>query len=192
MTEEERQEEIKRKNQAKLVDELETEPDKTLSAEQLKRVTQMVSDYKGRIKTHLNEQQEQRTRWSERLADQIACFGGSWAFIIWFILFLGGWMIWNVFAWRLRFDEPPFILLNLILSCLAAFQAPVILMSQNRQAARDKQESVLSFAINYKAEQENIEIQEHLSRIERQLELLMQRLPAELDNDRKNDPYSQQ
>ncbi len=62
-------------------------------------------------------------------------------------------------------DEPPFILLNLCLSFIAAFQAPVIMMSQNRHEARDKHESLIDFAINYKAEQEIDDIQSHLHRI---------------------------
>ncbi|MCR8636037.1 DUF1003 domain-containing protein [Paenibacillus radicis (ex Xue et al. 2023)] len=171
--------------QEKLVDELESENVQPLNAEQLKRVTDMVNDYKGRIKTHLIEQQEKRSKWSERLADQIACFGGSWAFIVYFSVFLALWMIWNLVVIPLRFDDPPFILLNLFLSTLSAFQAPVILMSQNRQAARDKQESVLSFAINYQAEKENIDIQKRLDRIERHLDKLVGRLEPEKQGDCK-------
>ncbi len=68
------------------------------------------------------------------------------------------------------FDKPPFILLNLILSCISALQAPVILMSQNRQAARDKQEAILDFAINFRAEQENMELKALLERLDKRLE----------------------
>lgn len=87
-------------------------------------------------------------------------------------------MGWNIVRFTVHFDESPFILLNLILSWLAALQAPVILMSQNRQAARDKQEAIMDFAINYKAERENLEIQlllekmdQRLAQIERRLEV---------------------
>ena len=72
------------------------------------------------------------------------------------------------------FDKPPFILLNLILSCISALQAPVILMSQNRQAARDKQEAILDFAINYRAEQENMELKTLLERLDKRLERVEQ------------------
>lgn len=154
----------------KLADELENEPDEAFSTEQLVRITGIVSEYNRKIKCHLAGVQEKRTSWADRLADRVASFGGSWSFIILFTALLVVWMIWNILGWKLRFDEPPFILLNLILSCISAFQAPFILMSQNRQAARDKQEALLDFAINYKAQQENLDMMEHLKRIEQLLE----------------------
>ncbi|MGX2959724.1 DUF1003 domain-containing protein [Peribacillus sp. JNUCC 23] len=80
------------------------------------------------------------------------------------------WIVWNTLSiTRFHFDEPPFILLNLCLSFIAAFQAPVIMMSQNRQAARDKHESIIDFTINYKAEQEIDDMQKHIHRIENEL-----------------------
>lgn len=100
----------------------------------------------------------------------MAIFGGSWKFIFIFAVFLIVWMLWNTLSFSVfHFDKPPFILLNLILSFIAAFQAPVIMMSQNRQAARDKHESVIDFAINYKAEQEIDDIQKHLHNMEDEL-----------------------
>ena len=75
-----------------------------------------------------------------------------------------------------HFDKPPFILLNLILSFIAAFQAPVIIMSQNRQASRDKHESIIDFAINYKAEQEIDDMQSHLHRMEAEIMTIKQLL----------------
>ncbi|TXK74835.1 DUF1003 domain-containing protein [Paenibacillus sp. N3.4] len=132
----------------------------------------MVNEYKGHIKAHLIEQEEKKTSWADRLADSIARLGGSWTFILSFAIFLGAWMLFNLTSFA--FDEPPFILLNLILSCIAAFQAPVILMSQNRQAARDKQEAILDFAINFRAEQENIEIKILLERLDQRLERIEQ------------------
>jgi hypothetical protein len=75
----------------------------------------------------------------ERIADQVAAFGGSWRFIIIFFLILLAWVLFNSFYLLSRpFDPYPFILLNLILSCLAAIQAPIIMMSQNRQEAKDR------------------------------------------------------
>ena len=74
----------------------------------------------------------------DRLSDRIAEIGGSWTFIVIFFVILFSWMIVNILILRQAFDPYPFILLNLILSCLAAIQAPVILMSQNRAAKRDQ------------------------------------------------------
>jgi uncharacterized membrane protein len=147
-----------------------------LSEAHIKRVTEMVNEYKGNIEEHLNQEQESNTNWAGRLADNIASFGGSWPFIIIFITFLLLWMAWNVLNFTVHFDNSPFILLNLILSCLAALQAPVILMSQNRQAARDKQEAIMDFAINYKAERENLEIQKLLEKIDARLSQIEQNL----------------
>jgi uncharacterized membrane protein/uncharacterized membrane protein YeaQ/YmgE (transglycosylase-associated protein family) len=89
----------------------------------------------------------------QRLADRVAVFGGSWTFIGLFMLFLVGWMIFNTEV-RRPYDPYPFILLNLVLSLLAALQAPVIMMSQNRQAAKDRLEARLDYEVNLRAELE--------------------------------------
>lgn len=91
----------------------------------------------------------------ERLADKIASFGGSWTFIISFLVFILTWMGINIY-WLVNsgFDPYPFILLNLILSCLAALQAPVIMMSQNRQEDKDRQRAKNDYMINLKSELE--------------------------------------
>lgn len=91
----------------------------------------------------------------QRLADRIATFGGSWAFILSFGAVLLCWMILNSFVLATRpFDPYPYILLNLVLSSLAALQAPVIMMSQNRQAIRDRAHATHDYQINLKAELE--------------------------------------
>jgi len=91
----------------------------------------------------------------ERLADQIAAFGGSWTFITLFFGILLGWIVLNLwFLDNEGFDPFPFILLNLILSCLAAIQAPIIMMSQNRQEQKDRQRAEHDYKINLKAELE--------------------------------------
>lgn len=91
----------------------------------------------------------------QRVADQVARFGGSWTFIITFFSFLLLWMAVNVWVLATRpFDPYPFILLNLILSCLAAIQAPIIMMSQNRQEQKDRERSEHDFKVNLKAELE--------------------------------------
>lgn len=91
----------------------------------------------------------------DRIADKVASFGGSWTFIISFFIFLLAWMFLNF--WMLHnkgFDPYPFILLNLILSCLATIQAPIIMMSQNRQEDKDRDRAEHDYKINLKAELE--------------------------------------
>ena len=91
----------------------------------------------------------------QRLADKVASFGGSWTFILSFTIFIVVWIVTNV--WILttdRFDPYPFILLNLMLSFIAAFQAPIIMMSQNRQEQKDREQSLQDYKVNLKAELE--------------------------------------
>ncbi|NML23416.1 DUF1003 domain-containing protein [Pseudoflavitalea sp. G-6-1-2] len=89
----------------------------------------------------------------QRIADQVARFGGSWKFIISFAVILIGWIIINMqLPEGKRFDPFPFILLNLVLSCLAAIQAPVIMMSQNRQEEKDRKRNENDYIVNLKAE----------------------------------------
>ena len=133
------------------------------------RIDRLVDHYESQIMKHVDEEYYRTTSWADRLADRIASFGGSWSFILCFAVFLTLWIVWNVLQFTYHFDGPPFILLNLILSFIAAFQAPIIMMSQNRQASRDKHESIIDFAINYKAEQEIDDMQSHLHRIEQEL-----------------------
>ena len=91
----------------------------------------------------------------QRVADRVANFGGSWTFIILFFTFLMIWMTINIWVLSTKpFDPYPFILLNLILSCLAAIQAPIIMMSQNRQEQKDRTRSEHDYQVNLKAELE--------------------------------------
>jgi uncharacterized membrane protein len=102
----------------------------------------------------------------ERVADSVARLGGSWTFIGFFILFLGAWVTTNV--WLLRahpFDPYPFIFLNLLLSMLAALQAPVIMMSQNRHAERDREAAEHDYAVNLKAELEIMALHDKLDQL---------------------------
>ncbi|MCX6607892.1 MAG: DUF1003 domain-containing protein [Acidobacteria bacterium] len=89
----------------------------------------------------------------ERVADQVASFGGSWKFLGLFLGSMGIWIAINVVE-MVPFDPYPFILLNLVLSCVAAIQAPVIMMSQNRQSSRDRLDARHDYEINLKAEME--------------------------------------
>jgi uncharacterized membrane protein len=90
----------------------------------------------------------------DKLADMVADFGGSWTFIIIFFLLLISWIAYNISLDKESFDPYPFILLNLILSCLAAIQAPIIMMSQNRQEDKDRLRAELDYKINLRAELE--------------------------------------
>jgi uncharacterized membrane protein len=102
----------------------------------------------------------------ERLADRIATFGGSWIFLILFGLFLMVWIGVNSFILYAHPPDPyPYILLNLILSCLAAIQAPIIMMSQNRQEAKDRLRSEHDYQVNLKAELEIRHLHEKLDHL---------------------------
>jgi uncharacterized membrane protein len=125
---------------------------------------------------------DQQLTFGQRIADRVATFGGSWTFIGLFLLFMLVWMILNTGAPR-PFDAFPFILLNLMLSCLAALQAPVIMMSQNRQAAKDRNDAKLDYEVNVRAEteiarlhekidQRDVEVRELLDINRRQLTML--------------------
>ncbi len=114
----------------------------------------------------VNELYEGKLSLGDRLSDKIAEFGGSWYFIIAFFSFMMVWIGINalVLLWK-PFDPYPFILLNLILSCLAAIQAPIIMMSQNRQEARDRLRSENDYRVNLKAELEIRHLHEKLDHL---------------------------
>lgn len=102
----------------------------------------------------------------DKLADKVAAFGGSWNFIILFLVILVIWMLINVIVLHNKgFDPYPFILMNLILSCVAALQAPVIMMSQNRQEAKDRDRAEHDYKVNLKAEVEIRMLHEKLDHI---------------------------
>src|SRR5436190_2592251 len=91
----------------------------------------------------------------QKISDKVARFGGSWKFIILFGIILTLWIVFNVVAiGHYKFDPYPFILMNLILSCIAALQAPIIMMSQNRQEEKDRMRSENDYMVNLKAELE--------------------------------------
>ena len=108
---------------------------------------------RGRAARNPNEVFEENETLGERVADRVAAFGGSWKFIITFLVGMAVYVAINV-ALRKPWDPYPFILLNLVLSMLAAIQAPVIMMSQNRQDAKDRVRSELDFQVNRRAETE--------------------------------------
>lgn len=118
------------------------------------------------LSTNVDAESDKARTFGERLADQIASFGGSWSFLTLFGLFLAIWILANslVLYWR-PVDPYPFILLNLVLSCLAAVQAPVIMMSQNRQEARDRLRAEHDYQVNLKAELEIRHLHEKLDHL---------------------------
>jgi len=123
----------------------------------------------------------------QRLADKVASFGGSWRFIISFAYFISFWIGANVLILATRaFDPYPFILLNLILSCVAALQAPIIMMSQNRQEEKDRSRAKKDYMINLKSELEIRMIHEKLDHLimHQQQELIeIQKVQVEMMND---------
>lgn len=107
------------------------------------------------LSENIQDESDDELTIGQRLADKIAVFGGSWTFIITFFSFILVWMTINIWVLASKpFDPFPFILLNLILSCLAAIQAPIIMMSQNRQEQKDRQRGEHDYKINLKAELE--------------------------------------
>ncbi|WP_100611347.1 DUF1003 domain-containing protein [Confluentibacter lentus] len=110
----------------------------------------------GTLSSRINDDTEKsKFTFGQQLADKMAAFGGSWRFIILFGLFIGIWITSNMlFLMNKGFDPYPFILLNLILSCLAALQAPVIMMSQNRQEEKDRERAKQDYMVNLKSELE--------------------------------------
>jgi uncharacterized membrane protein len=109
-----------------------------------------------------------QSTFGERLADKVAEIGGSWRFVIAFLTFLFVWAMLNLFILKgqERFDPYPFIFLNLILSMLAAIQAPIIMMAQNRQSDKDRISARLDYEVNVKAENEVGWLHRRLDRIE--------------------------
>jgi uncharacterized membrane protein len=118
------------------------------------------------LSSDISKQFEKKLTFGEKLSDSIAAFGGSWTFIIFFSLVLVIWIALNSFVLATRaFDPYPYILMNLVLSALAALQAPVIMMSQNRSEARDRLRGENDYKINLKAELEIRHLHEKLDHL---------------------------
>ncbi|MBO9124373.1 MULTISPECIES: DUF1003 domain-containing protein [unclassified Rhizobium] len=115
------------------------------------------------ISTDINAALKAESSFGERMADSIARVGGSWAFITTFLVFLAVWCVINTVILSTRaFDPYPFIFLNLVLSMIAAIQAPIIMMSQNRQAERDRFEAAKDYEVNLKAELEVLSLHQKI------------------------------
>lgn len=126
--------------------------------EQLNKLKQIVAktieEEKLILENLLHPPKDILTR-GQQISDKVARFGGSWKFIIWFMVILAAWIVFNSTApMKEDFDPYPFILMNLVLSCIAALQAPVIMMSQNRQEEKDRQRSENDYLVNLKSELE--------------------------------------
>ena len=134
------------------------------------------------IVSELPKPNEDTASFGQDISDKVAKFGGSWKFIISFIVILTLWIIINVVALTTVFDPYPFILLNLLLSCIAALQAPVILMSQNRQDEKDRKRSENDYLINLKAELEIRNLHQKIDLLlAKQIKTLYESQAAQLD-----------
>ncbi len=136
------------KNRAEIVKELLHITDKELTDEEL---------LKEILSTDISENsekggKEEKITFGQKAADAVARFAGSWAFIFSFIAVMVIWMVINVLLAAKAFDAYPFILLNLVLSCIAAVQAPLIMMSQNRQEVKDRKRAENDYRVNLKSE----------------------------------------
>jgi uncharacterized membrane protein len=151
-----------------LLRELEKFPKEKLNKDDMKRVTEMVNEYQGKIKSYLYEQQEKKTSRLDRFADKVACFGGSWQFVFTLAILITVWLAWDDSRMSL-------FMLSFSLSVFTSFQAAIIQMCQNRRAGKDKQEQMLDNAISYKAEKENLDIQSQLRSIDKRLASLEKR-----------------
>ncbi|HEX7807139.1 MAG TPA: DUF1003 domain-containing protein [Thermoanaerobaculia bacterium] len=121
------------------------------------------------ISRNINQALDDERTFGQRLADRIAAFGGSWTFLISFACVLAGWVILNSLilanSHTKPFDPYPYILLNLFLSMLASVQAPIIMMSQNRQAARDRVDASKDYEVNLKSELEIASLHDKLDQL---------------------------
>jgi uncharacterized membrane protein len=129
------------------------------------------------VVTDLNESFKEQLNFGQRVADRVATFGGSWTFILLFIGIMLAWMITNtaILTADSAFDPYPFILLNLALSSLAALQAPIIMMSQNRQSDKDRMAASLNYEVSLKTDLE-------IMRLHQKLDALTEKLDKKEEN----------
>lgn len=133
-----------------------------------------------RVSRNLNVEEQERMTFGQRVADKVASFGGSWPFIFIFGIVMLVWVLLNSTALLSRhFDPYPYILLNLFLSMIAAIQAPVIMMSQNRQAAKDRLKGDLDYEVNLKAELEVAQLHRKVDNLYERLEEHWARVEAQ-------------
>lgn len=147
-----------------------------------RRALSLASDRRT-ITADPNQQIDARTTFGEHMADRVAQFGGSWVFIGLFSVGLLGWAVLNTeLLGKTAFDPYPYVFLNLILSMLAAVQAPIIMMSQNRQSAKDRQMAEFDYEVNVKAEVEIMALHEKMDALRnQQLVTLISQQQAQID-----------
>ena len=150
-----------------------------------RRVLQSSVDRKP-VARNPNETYDEHLQFGDRLADDVARLGGSWRFIIGFCIFLAFWAGLNLWLAGRAFDPYPFIFLNLILSMLAAIQAPIIMMAQNRQTQHDRVDAAHDYEVNLKAEIEIMALHEKLDQLRNdQLVAILRRIEALAEDIRK-------
>jgi len=142
----------------------------------VKRIRRTDTFLRGRVSRNPNEVFAEQETFANRISDTVARFGGSWTFILSFGFIMAAWIFVNtVMMGKEPFDGYPFIFLNLVLSMVAAAQAPIIMMSQNRQDAKDRVRSELDYQVNLKAELEVSELLRKVTAIEERMEDLQKR-----------------
>ncbi len=149
-----------------------------------------VENYDDLLEMLINESiavdtdKEEKISFGEKVADKITAVAGSWTFIIFFTLFIILWIILNIYAFE-NVDPYPFILLNLVLSCIASLQAPIIMMSQNRQAKKDSLRSRNDYKTDLKSELILEELHDKITAIEKNQKKILEYIQSK-DQEKKN------
>lgn len=131
---------------------------------------------------NMNDEFRRKETFGDKVANKIASFGGSWGFISIFFIVLGLYVLVNSSILGFEgFDCYPFVFLNLILACIAAISAPIIMMSQNRESKRDRLRAEQDYEVNVRAEQEIQDVQQHLHRMEDRINWLVKELQSMRD-----------
>jgi len=157
-------------------------------SERLRQTNELMSQ---QVSRNVLEEEEEHLTFGQRVADRVAAFGGSWPFILMFAAIMLAWIGINI-ARMANFDPYPFILLNLVLSTLAAIQAPIIMMSQNRQSSKDKLLAENDYQVNLKAEMEITAIMRNQAELLARLSLLERTMARRGSTDAMNGSKSQQ
>ena len=165
------------KNKKKIMRELLQSSDKDLTDEEL--MNEILS-------TNVTESsnKNEKESFGQKAADAVAKFAGSWAFIFSFVAVMVVWMVLNILLATNAFDAYPFILLNLVLSCIAAIQAPLIMMSQNRQEAKDRKRAESDYRVNLKSEFVIDELYKKLEQVSENQKKILKLLEKPSDKDK--------
>lgn len=171
------------KSKKKIISELLHESDKELTDEEL--INEILS-------TNIveNSEKNEKISFGQKAADAVARFAGSWAFIFSFIAIMLIWMILNILLDVKAFDAYPFILLNLVLSCIAAIQAPLIMMSQNRQETKDRQRAENDYKVNLKSELIIDELYKKIEQVSEMQKKILRLLDASSENNEKDTEHN--